>query len=200
MKAWGDRNILKKMEDVEKKEKDKEKELKEKKELSDKLKAEAKKAFIEKYRTDPCGYIRRAIVAASDTAAFRNTGRDGGYIGRSPDGKRHTENGPAKDSPHPSVQRYHALEEQGKKCAKAGDIDGAIKYYDEAAAARLAYEKEYSKDPDKGHDDAVIILRQRSSSLTNLRVNLQDKDPGVVAARLLVNQFYANFKLPPPPC
>ena len=145
--------------------------------------AEAK--FKETYKKTPTAYISDFIVAA-----YAKSSKASGYAGRSEAGKYHSDNITPTDSPSPDVQAYHAMEDRGKKHAQKGELAEAIACYDNAADMRIAYESKRSMATDAGHGAAVATLQKRRASLSNLKIDLQDNDPDVVAARLLVKNFF----------
>lgn len=146
----------------------------------------AEKKFEAKHGVKPLEYISKAVKAVS----FPSTSKASGYTGRSRDGAWHSDHITPSTSPSPDVVAYHELEDEGKRCAQRGDVVGAITHYDKAVVARQEFARKRGLAADGGHDDAIILLRQRRASLTNLKVNLQDTDPGVVAARQQVMDFY----------
>lgn len=145
----------------------------------------AQTKFATAHGDKPDAYIRKAVVAA-----YRTTGKDQGYTGRSESGQRHSNNVSPSSSRDPLVVQYHDEEDEGKRCAQKGDVDGAITAFDNAAALRQDYERRRNLAPDQEHLTAIRVLTTRRASLSNLKINLQTNDAGVVAAKLLVRNFY----------
>jgi hypothetical protein len=160
------------------------KQLNAEKDLREKV-AWVKAKFVEKYKVTPDAYIRQAIVAA-----YKTTSEASGFKGRSADGVRHTTNPSPTSSPSPLVVQYHQAEDNGKACARRGDPDGAIKYFDEAVELRESFAASSDTPADPGHVGAVRLLSQRRASLVDLRVALNDSDEGVAKAKLTVTNFY----------
>jgi hypothetical protein len=151
--------------------------------------AEAK--FKQQHGSTPADYLLAARLAA-----YATTSAAQGLQGRSRAGAKHTNEAPQSKVMKGAIKEYHDLEEQGKACARSGDIPGAITKYSEAANKRVAYEKETGKAPDAGHAHRVLVLRERRRSLVGLKNDLDSASQEVVDAKLVISNFFAAEGVP----
>jgi hypothetical protein len=145
----------------------------------------AEEKFKQKFGMSPSGYLLDAQMKAYKTASSAQ-----GLKGRSAAGVRHTNEPPQDKETKGAIKEYHDLEDEGKACAKKGDLAGAITKYTQAADKRVAYEVDTGKAPDAGHAHRVVVLRERRKSLVGLKNDLDTKSPDVVAAKLVITNFF----------
>lgn len=151
---------------------------------------EKQASIEEKFKAENNGVDPVTYVANAERAAYAKTSEAQGFQGRSEDGIYHSTNSTPTTSPSMEVVAYHNAEDEGKECARNGNLDGAIAKFTEAANLRRKYEEKHGLTSDTGHATARKVLMMRRSSLTNLKIDLKDNDPDVVGAKRKVREFY----------
>jgi len=146
---------------------------------------QVKEKFILKYGVAPDAFIRKAVVAA-----YKPTSQAEGFQGRSETGIWHTTKDVPSDSKSELVQAYHAAEAKGKECAKQGNLDGAIAYFDKTVELREEFENIRGTPNDQAHLKAVRLLSQRRASLYDLKIDIDMNNQGIAEAKTIVRNFY----------